>query len=251
MGGGMGGMAGGASLAYEIKQIEKTGLSEYFLYTIEGTETIADQWAKRLPSLDVTDIPVKSLYKYDDDRYGKDVIRFVSFANDDEHELGQTPIPEGSIKIYRNVNEQQNLSYIGHSSFKYIPVNEDVELNLGPARLVKVEPVLMEASTENYTFDRKGNISGWDDLETSKVTVTNTRRIPVDIEITWNMGTEYWQLDLDDPGQTVDYKKHDAKRARFTLNIKPRSKKEFTHSIRKYRKARSQAYVKKLQEQKK
>ncbi|NLX26150.1 MAG: hypothetical protein GXY61_09370, partial [Lentisphaerae bacterium] len=39
-------------LAFDIKEIEKEGLSEYFLYTIEGTETIPNTWSKRLPSFD-------------------------------------------------------------------------------------------------------------------------------------------------------------------------------------------------------
>ena len=115
-----------ADAKYDIKQIEKTGLSEYFLYTIEGTENLTNQWTKRLPSFDVADIPVKSLYKYDEDRYGRQTVRFVSFKNDDEHELGQTPIPEGAIKIYRNLNDAENLSYIGQSNIKYIS-NKEVQ----------------------------------------------------------------------------------------------------------------------------
>ncbi|MDT8303494.1 MAG: hypothetical protein RQ760_18590, partial [Sedimentisphaerales bacterium] len=35
------------------KEIRKEGLSEYFLYSIEGTETIPNQWGKRLLSFDV------------------------------------------------------------------------------------------------------------------------------------------------------------------------------------------------------
>jgi hypothetical protein len=38
------------------KEIRKEGLSEYFLYTIEGTETIADKWGKRLLSFEAEDI---------------------------------------------------------------------------------------------------------------------------------------------------------------------------------------------------
>ena len=36
----------------EPKQIIKEGLSEYFIYTIEGTETIHNGWSKRLRSLE-------------------------------------------------------------------------------------------------------------------------------------------------------------------------------------------------------
>ena len=261
MGGGMGGFGGG--VYYGIKEIEKTGLSEYFLYTIEGTENLTNQWTKRLPSFDDENIPVKSLYKYDDDRYGKEAVRFVSFANDSEHELGETPIPEGNIKFYRNLNKTQNLSYIGQSNIKYIPVNEDIELNLGPARLVKVEPVLIKQKTENYTFDNDGNIDGWDDIEHYKVTITNTRDIPIDIEITWNMGTDTWELNLESSppakgeypeggrGFDVDYKKHDKSRARFTMTVLPKSEKEFWHTIRKYRQKRIEVYVGKQIEQEK
>ncbi len=37
--------------AAKPKEIVKEGLSEYFLYTIEGTETIPTGWSKRLPEL--------------------------------------------------------------------------------------------------------------------------------------------------------------------------------------------------------
>jgi len=83
-----------------MKEITKEGLSEYFLYTIEGTETIPDKWGKRLMSFDIDDIEVKSLYKYDEQRWGKQTIRFISFANDEDHNLGDTPIPNGDVRIF-------------------------------------------------------------------------------------------------------------------------------------------------------
>jgi hypothetical protein len=119
------------------KEIRKEGLSEYFLYTIEGTETIPNQWGKRLLSFDVEDIEVESLYKYDEQRWGNQTIRFVKFANDEEHNLGETPIPNGDVKIYGKADSEGYLSYVGGTNIKYIPVDEEVELNLGPARLVQ------------------------------------------------------------------------------------------------------------------
>lgn len=263
-----GGMGGGGYY-FSIKAIEKEGLSEYFLYTIEGTEDLPNTWAKRLPSFDAGDIPVKSLYKYDEDRYGGQTVRFVSFKNDTEHKLGTTPIPEGSIKIYRSVNDAQNLAYVGQSDIKYIPVNEDAELNLGAARLVKIEPVLMNTQTANYTFDDKGNINGSDVIETWQLKLTNTRDIPVDLEITRNFGTDYWDLDLDssltDKNATAQavrtrgtapleyilpvYKKHDKTHARFEITLAPQTEKTFAYTVTKYEGNRAEAYTKKLQEQ--
>jgi hypothetical protein len=153
------------------KEIKKEGLSEYFLYTIEGTETIPDEWGKRLLSFEVNDILVKSLYKYDEERWGTETIRFVAFTNDEKHNLGQTPIPDGDVKIYSQADDLGFLSYVGGTSIKYIPVNEEIELNLGPARLVTVEPKLMDFKTEKYLFDSKGNVSGWDEVQTWQIEV--------------------------------------------------------------------------------
>ncbi len=146
---------GGVLQSLERKEIQKEGLSEYFLYTIEGTETIPNQWGKRLLSFEADDIPVTSLYKYDEERWGTETIRFLSFANDEKHKLGQTPIPDGAVRIYGQAGEQGHLSYVGAMNVKYIPVNEEVELNLGPARLVEVKPILMDYKVENHTFDNQ------------------------------------------------------------------------------------------------
>lgn len=122
-----------APAAMAPKEIRKEGLSEYFLYTIEGTETIPHGWSKRLKSFTAQDIPVVNLYKHDPQRYGQAVLRFLSFTNDEEHKLGDTPIPGGLLKAYRQVDPAQHLSYEGQSNFKYIPVGEEVELNLCPS----------------------------------------------------------------------------------------------------------------------
>jgi len=211
------------------KEIKKEGLSEYFLYTIEGTETIPNQWGKRLLSFEVENIAVESLYKYDEQRWSDQTIRFVKFANNEKHNLGQTPIPDGTVRIYSRADEQGSLSYVGGTDIKYIPVDEEVELNLGPARLVEVEPKLMDFKTENYRFDRRDNISGCDEIRTWKIEMTNTRTLPIQIEITRGFGTSYWTLQADIP-----YEKHDATHARFKLELEPRSKQAFGYTLRTY-----------------
>ena len=77
-----------AAMSPRPKEVKKEGLSEYFLYTIEGTETIPTGWSKRLLSFDMDQVPVINLYKYEEQRYGPSVVRFLSFKNDKEHKLG-------------------------------------------------------------------------------------------------------------------------------------------------------------------
>lgn len=220
----------------KAKEIKKEGLSEYFLYTIEGTETIPNQWGKRLLSFEAEDIAVESLYKYDEDRWGSQAIRFVKFANDEKHNLGQTPIPNGNVKIYSHADEQGYLSYVGGTEIKYIPVNEEVELDLGPARLVEIDPKLMDFKTENYIFDNRANVSGWDEIRVWKIEITNTRTLPIQIEITRGFGTAYWTLQ----SETL-YEKYDATHARFKLELEPRSKQTLEYAVRTYHGTREES----------
>jgi hypothetical protein len=231
--GGMGGGRGMAvmEMAAQVapKEVVKEGLSEYFLYTIEGTETIENGWSKRLQSFDINNVPVVNLYKYEQERYGNSVIRFLSFTNDEKHELGKTPIPNGMLKIYRNAGSQGHLSYTGQSDFKYIPVNEEVELNLGNVANVVVEPKLMDYKTENYRFDSTGGISGWDEVRSYEIEVRNTRDIAVKLEIKRNFPTNFWQITTGDK-----YEPYDADTIKYTLDMKPNSKQKLTYTLRTY-----------------
>lgn len=211
------------------KEIMKEGLSEYFLYTIEGTETIPHGWSKRLPSFEAAAVPVVNLYKFEEERYGNQVVRFLNFKNDSAHQLGLTPIPGGTIKVFRTIDEQKHLSYEGQSTFKYIPIEEDVELNLGAVETVIVEPVLMKFKTDNYQFDREGNVVRWDETRGFKVKVNNTRSVPVKVEIRRNFYMTNWKVQSE--GDYGTYDKIDADTIQYTLELNPGEKKEFHYTV--------------------
>lgn len=210
------------------KQVIKEGLSEYFLYTIEGTETIGHGWSKRLPSFETADIPVENLYKFEAERYGEQVVRFLSFKNDKKHKLGETPIPGGMMKVYRDVGKNSHLSYEGQSQFKYIPVDEDIELNLGNVQNVVVEPKMMDFKTADYMFDQHGNVNGWDEIRTFQFEIKNTREVPIRVEITRNLATKHWAV--ENSGDCGEYEKVNLDTVKYTLVLQPRSKKVF-HQI--------------------
>lgn len=218
-----------AEMMAKPKEIIKEGISEYFLYTIEGTETIPHGWSKRLPSFTVEQVPVVNLYKYEEERYGAQVIRFLSFKNDKVHNMGETPIPGGVLKVYRNVGEGAHLSYEGQSSFKYIPVNEDVELNLGPTATVIVKAKLMDFKTDRYLFDNKGNISGWDEIREFEIEIKNTRDLPVKVEIRRNFEISSWGIEnLGDVGL---YDKVDLDTVKYTLSLLANEAKKFRYIL--------------------
>ena len=63
------------------KDIVKEGISEYFLYTVEGRDTIPTGWSKRLPSFQTPDVPITSYYKFEQERWGAAVMRYYRFTN--------------------------------------------------------------------------------------------------------------------------------------------------------------------------
>lgn len=216
----------------EKKEIKKEGLSEYFLYTIEGTETIPNGWSKRLPSSDTDEIPVENLYKYDENRYGSTVRRFLSFKNDEDHQLGETPIPGGAMRVYRGTGEDEHLAFEGQSSFKYIPVGEKVELDLGSVGNVIVEPTLMKQATANHSYHRKGYITGYDSIRDFTVEVRNTRPVPVKVEIKRTFDSNCWTLEKE--GDFGTFEKNDKSSVKFTLELAPESKQTFTYQLTTY-----------------
>ncbi len=214
------------------KEITKEGLSEYFLYTIEGTETIPTGWAKRLPSFDRDGVGVENLYKYEEERHGPAVMRFLYWKNDKAHGLGETPLPDGLVKVFRTADAAGHLSYEGACPTRYIPVDQKAELGLGPARSVAVEPKLMDSRTENHTFDANGDVSGFDQVETYRVEVKNQRDVPARVEVTRNLRHQHSEVDR--PGDSPEFTREDLDTVKFTLDLPPHTEKTFEYKVRYY-----------------
>ena len=222
-------MVAGAAVA--PKEIIKEGLSEYFLYTIEGTESIPNGWSKRLPSFKPVRVPVVNLYKYDDRRFGEGVVRrLLYFKNDKDHHLGETPLPDGQVEVFRALDAEQHLSFEGSQYVKYIPVEQEAEVDLGSTEQVQVEPKLMKMATHRYTFNSDKNVTGWDEGEDWAIEVKNFRDLPVRVEITRHM--KHPHADPVKPaGDCGQFEKKDAQTLRFTLDLQPHETKTFKYTI--------------------
>ena len=93
----------------EAQAIIKEGLSEYFIHTVEGTETIPNGWSKRMRSLQGTTVPFKVQYRYRPAEYGDQLVRMYLLTNDKESKLGTTPLPDGMVRVFRQ-NGRDGLS---------------------------------------------------------------------------------------------------------------------------------------------
>ena len=209
----------------EAKEVTKESLSEYFLYTVEGRDTIPNGWSRRLPSFQTNGVPLTSYYKYEKERFGDRVMRYYQFTNSVANKLGKEPLPDGAVKAFRFVSDDLLYAFVGRTAVKYIPINEFVELELGNDLEISVKPTLMDWQKTDLRFDNRRNVAGWSTKETWEIEVQNSKDIPVTVDIRRNFSGD-WTLTTQAKYENVDKTK-----MKFVLPLAPRAKQKFTYEL--------------------
>jgi len=224
------------------KQVEKEGLGEYFIYTIEGRESIPDGWSKRLRSFDAAKVPVEVTYRYRKREYGDRLVRLYLLRNDKKSGLGTTPIPNGKVQLFRQ-NGRNGLSYLATRSIKYVPVGDRMELNLGTDPEVVFELIKEKVSRDNiwvrlnkgrvykkvgdgtFVVDHKGTVAGWDEHQLFNQRIRNytDRKILVEIrrsypgDVTFRSG--------------LNAKSHDYRSVEYTTEVSVGGRADLKHEV--------------------
>ena len=214
-GGGPGG--GGAD---RPKAIVKEGLSEYFLFSVEGSETIRNGWSKRMRAVKADEVKFDIVYRMRTYQYGPRPVRFFVWRNDDEHKLGESPLPNGLVRVFRD-NGADGLSFLGEQLIRYVPIKAEIEVNLGPDDLVVYETRKMSTERYNFSFSSSNHVCGWDEKTKWIDTIRNSRTKPITFELRrrWSGHVNY---DSEIKTTLFDYRT-----IQVTFNVDARSKKEY------------------------
>jgi hypothetical protein len=142
-------------------QVIKQGLSEYFLFTIEGREDIKDKEPKRLVALKVADVPLECFYKLTDRDGGQGFTKFYRFKNvkllDEQgkekklsamENLGLSPLPNGTVRLFSEY-KSKDLAYVGGTETKYVPIGDRIEVNVGPDKDITIHRRLKDQQISN------------------------------------------------------------------------------------------------------
>lgn len=182
------------------KEIIKQGLSEYFIYTIEGTETVPNGWAKRLRSFEAPAVPLTVEYRYRPREYGDQLTRLYLLKNDAASHLGSTPLPDGTMQILC-ANPAGGWRYLAAHPLKYVPIGDQIELNLGADPLVVFELVQQQVYRDNLWLQIKGGnlyrklgedgahleldsrVAGWDEHVVYRQRIRNYSPKPIHVQI--------------------------------------------------------------------
>ena len=170
---GNGTLDAGGLVVEKRKDVQKQGLSEYFLFTIEGREDIRDKEPKRLVALRAFDVPLESIYKLSDRDQASPLLpgegqgarayftKFYRFKNvkllDDQgkekklssmENLGLSPLPNGTVRLFSEYRNK-DLAYVGGTETKYVPIGDRVEVNVGPDKDITLQRRVKDQKTGN------------------------------------------------------------------------------------------------------
>ena len=182
-----------------LKQIVKEGLSEYFIFAIEGQETVPDGWSKRLRSFQADAAPIKVEYRYRPEEYGHQLMRLYLLTNDKESDMGTAPLPDGVVRIFKRKGDA-GLAYVTQQSIKYIPIGDKIELQVGvdPNVVFELRPLAVTRDNIWGTFKDKvrrrmddpgiriedrGVVEGWDEHTVYEQVIRNYTPGRIELEV--------------------------------------------------------------------
>jgi hypothetical protein len=195
--------------------IVKEGLSEYFLFTVQGTQTVKTGWSQRMVSFKAAPVPFEILYRYRPHQYGARPVRFFILANDAEHKLGDSPLPDGVIRVFRR-NAKDGLGYYTTQSTKYIPIKEKIELNVGTDNQIVYARSVLDVARSDFIFDHSPpQVVGWNELQKWQEEVRNYRAKPIKLEVR-HVIPGHIEFRLEDSPSLFDY--HTVE---YTVTVKP------------------------------
>jgi hypothetical protein len=224
------------------KEIIKEGLSEYFIYTIEGTETIPNGWAKRMRSFAPATVPFKIQYRYRVPEYGDQLVRMYLMRNDKESKLGFSPLPDGVVRVFRD-NGRDGLSFLVAQPIKYVPIGDKIELNLGQDPEVIFDLVKLRTWRDNVWMQILGAdvfrrvdepgvqievnsaVVGWGDHTLYTQRIRNYTAKPIEVEVRRTL-----------PGHivlrsTLKAKNFDFQTVEYTATVKPAEKANLLYEL--------------------
>jgi len=271
----MGGMGGGMGIgafappADKPKEVIKEGLSEYFLFTIDGREDISDKEPKRLIALKAAEVPLECFYKLTDRDGGTFFTKFYRFKNlklleDNGKEkklpamenLGLSPLPDGAVRLFSEY-KSKDLAYVGGTTTKYVPIGDRVEVNVGRDQDITIIRRLKDQHIDNVvarqykrrlddTFVQYYDLIDYDETFVFEEEIVSGKPAKTELERRFDANVVLWgsnepqpkDWNSDEAGAYVDMQKMpgrvervDQNHVKYFLDLKPGEKQFVRYSV--------------------
>lgn len=163
------------------KDVERESLSELHLYSIEGTENVANGASRRMRAFVSKDVTYKDVYRCVDPQNVSPAQRVFSLKNTKDNHMGTQPLPEGTLQLYRETGGA--LAYDGRGAMPYTPMGEEAETPLGTTPGVYCEAYVKNFKRKNLQKDSLGRTVGWEDVTEHEVKLVNGSLTKVEFEL--------------------------------------------------------------------
>jgi len=274
--GGMGGMGGGMGIGADFapppekpKEVIKEGLSEYFLFTIEGREDISDKEPKRLIALKAAEVPLECFYKLTDRDGGTFFTKFYRFKNlklleeggkekklPAMENLGLSPLPDGAVRLFSEY-KSKDLAYVGGTTTKYVPIGDRVEVNVGRDQDITIIRRLKDQHIDSVvarqyrrrlddTFVQYYDLIDYDETLVFEEEIVSGKPAKTELERRFDANVVLWgsnepqpkDWNSDEAGAYVDMQKLpgrvervDQNHVKYFLDLKPGEKQFVKYSV--------------------
>lgn len=229
--------------ATEPKQVAKQGLSEYFIFTIEGRETVPNGWAKRLRSFQADNADMRVQYRYRQREYGPQLVRMYLLKNDQDSGMGNAPLPDGIYRIFQRTG-QDGLKYLAQQHRKYIPAGDKIELNLGVDPNVVFELKQLAATRDQFLMQWKNSewlfepgkpamriepnsdVVGWRENQSFAREIFNTTDRPIQVQVRRSFSGAVTFI------SELNATTHDVNTVQYTVTLQPGEKRNVRYELR-------------------
>jgi len=209
-----------------VPQFEEKSFFEYHIYDLKRKTTIKNRQTKQVSLLEsaikkvqkellVQGVGQYFMRQYREQHPRQPVNVFVKFKNSKDNRLGM-PLPAGIVRLYKE-DDNGSLEFVGEDKITHIPRDEYVQLKIGEAF-----DVVAERIQTNYRRITSGlHESEWE------IILRNHKKKDVSIGIEEPLFGNWKVLAASHP-----YKKIDAFRIRFDVNIPQDGEVKVRYSIR-------------------
>jgi hypothetical protein len=204
--------------AVSNEPVQEKSFDDFHLYTLPRPTNLRDQETKQLEFTRISGLQTQRTYLYDptpgwrfmgrtiaDENWGvlKDPTKINSnleFTN-----LENTPLPAGTIRVYRKDGEQ--LEFVGEDRIDHTPNKEKVSIRLGSAF-----DLVGEHKRLSFKYDEPKHSLD----EGFEIRLRNQTKAPVDIKVLQHLArSKNWTI----PAKSHEFKQLDSDTIQFTVSV--------------------------------
>ena len=203
-------------------QIRKEAISEYYLYQIQRESDLKTDKESQLSLFITRDLPLGLIYQFNFTRWGMFPTTIYQFRNNQHF-----PLPPGSIRGWLVVDGVRE-GYLGEGRVSFTPPDEEIEVNLGWEKRLKLERKITTFLRNGLKFSPRNDLVEYLEEEEYTLSIKNFLNKVAKIRLKEEIPGEWTLINSSIP---VD--KKEANALEFKLTIAEKGKEKFTYRVQK------------------